>query len=105
MECFELVGVLWVCGKGAWGNEELHGFGEFSLFHQFHDFVDRLFGGGFYARVFIVGIWCVVEEVPFAFSVVLETISHQLCLCLLGVFGELVWSRWYDTVEVEEDFP
>ena len=38
MECFELVGVLWVSGEGAWGNEELHGFGEFSLFHQFHVF-------------------------------------------------------------------
>ena len=65
----------------------------------------RLFGGGFYAWVFIVGVWCVVEEVPFAFSVVLEAVPYQLCLCLLGVFGELVWSRQYDAVEVEEDFP
>ena len=100
-----MVGVLWVGGEVAWGNEELHGFGKFSLFYQFHDFFARLFCGGFFARVFIVGIWCVVEEVPFAFSVVLESVSHQLCLCLLGVFGELVWSRQYDAVEVEEDFP
>ena len=68
-------------------------------------FVPRLFGGWFYARVFIVGVWCVVEEVPFAFSVVLEAVPHQLCLCLLGMFCELVWSRYYDAVEVEEDFP
>ena len=68
-------------------------------------FVARLFGGWFYARVFIVGVWCVVEEVPFAFSVVLKSVSHQLCLCMLSVFGVLVWCRQYDAVEVEEEFP
>ena len=68
-------------------------------------FVARLFCGGFFARVFIVGVWCVVEEVPFAFSVVLKSVSHQLSLCMLSVFGVLVWSRQYDAVEVEEEFP
>ena len=44
-------------------------------------------------------------EVPFALSVMLEAVPHQLCLCVLCVFGVLVWSREYDAVKVEEEFP
>jgi hypothetical protein len=105
VEGLQLSGILWVCGEGARGNKELHGFGEFSLFDKFHDPFPRLFGGGCGGRVFVIGIGSVVEEVPFAFPVVLEAIPNKLGLCLLGVFGKLVGSRKYDSVEVDEEFP